>query len=172
MKCGGVWPARPLEGPGATVASSRSRLAGAASQRPARRGAQVQALRAASGAGPPRTPIRSTLQARPGPPRRRLACCAAHGCRGAEAAPRRRCGGAAPSAGLLHHGSAFWGPFMWSCERCARPVQGLAVVAREQGVRALFAGLSINYLKVVPSTAIGFTAYDALKQYLDLPQNL
>ncbi len=61
---------------------------------------------------------------------------------------------------------------MWSCERCARPVQGLAVVAREQGVRALFAGLSINYLKVVPSTAIGFTAYDALKQYLDLPQNL
>ncbi len=50
--------------------------------------------------------------------------------------------------------------------------QGLAVVAREQGMRALFAGLSINYLKVVPSTAIGFTAYDALKQYLDLPQNL
>ena len=50
--------------------------------------------------------------------------------------------------------------------------QGLAVVAREQGWRALFAGLSINYLKVVPSTAIGFTAYDALKQFLDLPQNL
>ena len=55
------------------------------------------------------------------------------------------------------------------CVPCA---QGLAVVAREQGMRALFAGLSINYLKVVPSTAIGFTAYDALKQFLDLPQNL
>ncbi|KAK9839505.1 hypothetical protein WJX81_006211 [Elliptochloris bilobata] len=76
-----------------------------------RRQMQVQALRDASGSGPARTPIRSTLQ-------------------------------------------------------------GLAVVAREQGWRALYAGLSINYLKVVPSTAIGFTAYDALKQYLDLPQNL
>ena len=50
--------------------------------------------------------------------------------------------------------------------------QGLRLIARQQGVRALFAGLSLNYLKVVPSTAIGFTIYDALKQYLDLPQHL
>ena len=45
-------------------------------------------------------------------------------------------------------------------------------MAAAGGVRALFAGVSINYLKVVPSTAIGFTVYDALKQYLDLPHNL
>lgn len=50
--------------------------------------------------------------------------------------------------------------------------QGLQLVIREAGPRALFAGLSLNYLKVVPSTAIGFTVYDALKHYLDLPQHL
>jgi solute carrier family 25 protein 16 len=50
--------------------------------------------------------------------------------------------------------------------------QGLRLIAAQQGTRALFAGLSLNYLKVVPSTAIGFTIYDALKQYLDLPQHL
>jgi hypothetical protein len=32
----------------------------------------------------------------------------------------------------------------------------------------MFRGLSINYLKVVPSTAIGFTVYDYLKAYLGL----
>jgi solute carrier family 25 protein 16 len=50
--------------------------------------------------------------------------------------------------------------------------QGLKLVVAEGGPRALFAGLSLNYLKVVPSTAIGFTVYDALKHYLDLPQHL
>lgn len=50
--------------------------------------------------------------------------------------------------------------------------QGLRLIARQQGLRALFAGLSLNYLKVVPSTAIGFTVYDSLKQYLGLPQHL
>lgn len=49
---------------------------------------------------------------------------------------------------------------------------GLAALTQQRGFRSLFAGLSINYLKVVPSTAIGFTIYDAAKQYLDLPQNL
>ena len=48
----------------------------------------------------------------------------------------------------------------------------MSSIVRQQGARALFAGLSINYLKVVPSTAIGFTVYDAAKHYLDLPQNL
>lgn len=33
-------------------------------------------------------------------------------------------------------------------------------------------GLSINYLKVVPSTAVGFTIYDAMKSYLDVASNL
>jgi solute carrier family 25 protein 16 len=32
----------------------------------------------------------------------------------------------------------------------------------------MFRGLSINYLKVVPSTAIGFTVYDYMKAYLGL----
>jgi solute carrier family 25 protein 16 len=32
----------------------------------------------------------------------------------------------------------------------------------------IFRGLSLNYLKVVPSTAIGFTVYDGLKSYLGL----
>lgn len=50
--------------------------------------------------------------------------------------------------------------------------QGLRVIVGQQGARALFAGLSLNYMKVVPSTAIGFTIYDALKHYLGLPQHL
>lgn len=49
---------------------------------------------------------------------------------------------------------------------------GLTLLYQQRGLVALFAGLSINYLKVVPATAIGFTVYDSAKQYLDLPQNL
>ena len=49
---------------------------------------------------------------------------------------------------------------------------GLVSISRVHGVRALFAGISINFLKVVPSTAIGFALYDALKSYLGLPSNL
>lgn len=51
-------------------------------------------------------------------------------------------------------------------------MHGLITIWRTQGLKGLYSGLSINYLKVVPSTAIGFAIYDALKQYLDLPQNL
>jgi len=49
---------------------------------------------------------------------------------------------------------------------------GLITITQQQGTKALFAGLSINYMKVIPSTAIGFTLYDTLKSYLDLPNNL
>lgn len=49
---------------------------------------------------------------------------------------------------------------------------GLVTIGSQQGVRALFAGLTINYMKVIPSTAIGFTLYDTMKSYLDLPNNL
>lgn len=45
-------------------------------------------------------------------------------------------------------------------------------ILRRQGWRTLFSGLSINYMKVVPSTAIGFTLYDYLKSALDLPTHL
>lgn len=49
---------------------------------------------------------------------------------------------------------------------------GLVTISQAHGVRALFAGISINFMKVVPSTAIGFTLYDALKSYLGLASNL
>ncbi|GJN19379.1 hypothetical protein PR202_gb06652 [Eleusine coracana subsp. coracana] len=45
----------------------------------------------------------------------------------------------------------------------------LVMIAKQQGWRQLFAGLSINYLKVVPSVAIGFTVYDYMKVWLKVP---
>nr|GLL37972.1 graves disease carrier protein [Ipomoea trifida] len=48
-------------------------------------------------------------------------------------------------------------------------LDGLSVIVREQGCRQLFAGLSINYIKIVPSVAIGFTAYDLMKAWLGIP---
>ncbi|KAF8677961.1 hypothetical protein HU200_046318 [Digitaria exilis] len=47
--------------------------------------------------------------------------------------------------------------------------QGLMVIKQTQGWRQLFAGLSLNYIKVVPSVAIGFTAYDTMKHLLKIP---
>ncbi|XP_050219651.1 mitochondrial carrier protein CoAc1 [Mercurialis annua] len=46
---------------------------------------------------------------------------------------------------------------------------GLSTIVRNQGWRQLFAGLSINYIKIVPSVAIGFTAYDTMKIWLRIP---
>jgi solute carrier family 25 protein 16 len=51
-------------------------------------------------------------------------------------------------------------------------LKALLYIARNEGWGVLWSGLSINYLKVVPSTAIGFTLYDMLKQKLLLPRNL
>jgi solute carrier family 25 protein 16 len=48
----------------------------------------------------------------------------------------------------------------------------LIEIAKREGWRRLYAGLRINYMKVVPSTAIGFTIYDHMKYVLELPQNL
>ncbi|KAK9131232.1 hypothetical protein Sjap_011719 [Stephania japonica] len=48
-------------------------------------------------------------------------------------------------------------------------MEGLISITRNQGYRQLFAGLSINYMKIVPSVAIGFTAYDAMKTWLKVP---
>ncbi|TVU35372.1 hypothetical protein EJB05_17259 [Eragrostis curvula] len=47
--------------------------------------------------------------------------------------------------------------------------QGLKTIKQTQGWRQLFAGLSLNYIKVVPSVAIGFTAYDTMKHLLKIP---
>lgn len=45
----------------------------------------------------------------------------------------------------------------------------LGFIARKKGFKQLFSGLSINYFKVVPSVAIGFTVYDVMKSYLRVP---
>ncbi|GFP91396.1 graves disease carrier protein [Phtheirospermum japonicum] len=48
-------------------------------------------------------------------------------------------------------------------------LEGLGSIVRNQGWRQLYAGLSINYIKIVPSVAIGFTAYDMMKTWLHVP---
>ncbi|XP_008775917.2 mitochondrial carrier protein CoAc1 [Phoenix dactylifera] len=53
--------------------------------------------------------------------------------------------------------------------RITGTLQGLSTIVRTQGWRQLFAGLSLNYVKVVPSVAIGFTAYDMMKTVLRVP---
>ncbi|XP_073153278.1 mitochondrial carrier protein CoAc2 isoform X1 [Henckelia pumila] len=45
----------------------------------------------------------------------------------------------------------------------------LVMIAKTQGWKQLFSGLSINYMKVVPSVAIGFTVYDVMKAFLQVP---
>ncbi|KAL1547742.1 Mitochondrial carrier protein CoAc2 [Salvia divinorum] len=47
--------------------------------------------------------------------------------------------------------------------------ESLVSIVRLQGWKQLFSGLSINYLKVVPSVAIGFTVYDVMKASLRVP---
>ncbi|KAF8388796.1 hypothetical protein HHK36_025476 [Tetracentron sinense] len=53
--------------------------------------------------------------------------------------------------------------------RYKNTMEGLTTIVRNQGWRQLFAGLSINYMKIVPSVAIGFTAYDMMKSWLRVP---
>lgn len=53
--------------------------------------------------------------------------------------------------------------------RYRNTLEGLVTITRNQGWRQLFAGLSINYIKIVPSVAIGFTAYDMMKSWLRVP---
>ena len=43
---------------------------------------------------------------------------------------------------------------------------------RNEGLGSLFYGLHINYIKVVPSTALGFMIYDYMKSVLLLPNHL
>ncbi|KAK9825735.1 hypothetical protein WJX74_002197 [Apatococcus lobatus] len=51
-------------------------------------------------------------------------------------------------------------------------LHGLANIVRQHGWAGLFRGLSINYMKVAPTTAIGFAVYDGMKGYLDLPRHM
>ncbi|AES77101.1 putative mitochondrial carrier protein [Medicago truncatula] len=48
-------------------------------------------------------------------------------------------------------------------------MRSMVLIAQKQGWKTLFSGLSINYIKVVPSAAIGFTVYDTMKSYLRVP---
>ncbi|KAF8406915.1 hypothetical protein HHK36_006036 [Tetracentron sinense] len=48
-------------------------------------------------------------------------------------------------------------------------MESLVMIVQKQGWKQLFSGLSINYLKVVPSVAIGFTVYDIMKSWLRVP---
>ncbi|XP_057447304.1 mitochondrial carrier protein CoAc2 isoform X1 [Lotus japonicus] len=48
-------------------------------------------------------------------------------------------------------------------------LRSMVLIAQKHGWKQLFSGLSINYLKVVPSVAIGFTVYDTMKLYLRVP---
>lgn len=61
------------------------------------------------------------------------------------------------------------GPHLQTGERFKSSMDGLRTIVRNQGWKQLFAGLSINYMKIVPSVAIGFTAYDTMKIWLHIP---
>lgn len=76
--------------------------------------------------------------------------------------------------GLKHHGaSAAAAAAHFAEDRLPQSTPAaLVAIGRLQGWRTLYAGLSINYMKVVPSTAIGFAIYDYLKAALDLPTHL
>ncbi|XP_059657020.1 mitochondrial carrier protein CoAc1 [Cornus florida] len=60
-------------------------------------------------------------------------------------------------------------PSMQGGARYRSTLDGLTTIIRNQGWRQLFAGLSINFIKIVPSVAIGFTAYDSMKFWLRIP---
>jgi len=45
-------------------------------------------------------------------------------------------------------------------------LHGLRLIWQLHGWRALFSGLSINYIKAIPSTAVGFVSYDLAKEFL------
>ncbi|KAK8630025.1 hypothetical protein V6N13_078836 [Hibiscus sabdariffa] len=54
--------------------------------------------------------------------------------------------------------------------RYRNTIEALKCIVRNQGWRQLYAGLCINYIKVVPSLAIGLTVLDVVSQRLHFPQ--
>ncbi|WRX26906.1 Mitochondrial substrate/solute carrier - like 10 [Theobroma cacao] len=48
-------------------------------------------------------------------------------------------------------------------------IEGLTAIIRNQGWRQLYGGLCINYMKVVPSVAIGLASFDVIKCWLHIP---
>ncbi|XP_014501628.1 mitochondrial carrier protein CoAc1 [Vigna radiata var. radiata] len=53
--------------------------------------------------------------------------------------------------------------------RYKNTIDGLRTIVRNQGWRQLFHGVSINYIRIVPSAAISFTTYDMMKSWLGIP---
>lgn len=45
-------------------------------------------------------------------------------------------------------------------------------IVQKHGWRGVFRGVSINYIKVTPATAVGFTVYDQMKVLLGLENHL
>ncbi|KAK2398074.1 Mitochondrial substrate carrier family protein [Trifolium repens] len=56
--------------------------------------------------------------------------------------------------------------FTYPLEVVRRQMQVQKLIAQKEGWKTLFSGLSINYIKVVPSAAIGFTVSDTMKSWL------
>ncbi|XP_047458629.1 graves disease carrier protein [Mugil cephalus] len=54
-------------------------------------------------------------------------------------------------------------------EKCGSPIKTLKYVYKEYGIRrGLYRGLSLNYIRCVPSQAVAFTTYEFMKQMLHL----
>ena len=54
-----------------------------------------------------------------------------------------------------------------------RTLEVLAATYREAGLlRGLFRGMSVNYLRAVPMTAVSFSVYESVKQMLGLQTGL
>ncbi len=45
---------------------------------------------------------------------------------------------------------------------------GIKTIAKEEGLRVLFRGLHINYMKVVPLVSVSFTVNDLLRRWVGL----
>ncbi|KAG8490040.1 hypothetical protein CXB51_015970 [Gossypium anomalum] len=54
--------------------------------------------------------------------------------------------------------------------RYKNSIEAFKSIIRNQGWRQLYAGLCINYIKVVPSIAIGLTAFDVIDRQLHFPR--
>ncbi|KAG4389247.1 hypothetical protein GLYMA_06G052900v4 [Glycine max] len=53
--------------------------------------------------------------------------------------------------------------------RYKNTIDGLRTIVCNQGWKQLFHGVSINYIRIVPSAAISFTTYDMVKSWLGIP---
>ena len=64
--------------------------------------------------------------------------------------------------GLGYHRATGGAPRVWA----PAFVLLMGEIWKEAGVRGLFRGISINYIRVVPMVAVSFTSYDLLKDCL------